>query len=87
MAYDVIWSVLMKLSGPRAFRTVVMAAVAVVTASFFAAIIIAMWQVVGVSSLGDVILILVVNDVGSSLSGSLDGSDGSFYSSNGYAKS
>ena len=50
----------MKLLGPRAFRTVVMTAVAVVTAPFFAAIIIAMQQVVGVSSPGDVILILVV---------------------------
>ena len=64
-----------------------MAAIAVVTAPFFAAIIIETRQVVGVSSLGDVVLILVVGDAGSSLSGSLDGSDGSFYSSNGYAKS
>ena len=59
MAYGVIWSALTKLPGPQAFRTVVMAAVAVVTASFFAAIIIATRQVVGVSSPGDVVLILV----------------------------
>ena len=45
-------------------------------APFFAAIIIATRQVVGVSSLDDVVLILVVGDAGSSLSGSLDGSDG-----------
>ena len=50
-----------------------MAAVAVVTALFFAAIIIATWQVVGVSSPGDVVLILVVGDSDDSLS-SLDGS-------------
>ena len=50
-----------------------MAAVAVVTVSFFAAIIIAMWQVVGVSSPGNVVLILVVGDVGSSLNSSLGG--------------
>ena len=50
-----------------------MAAVAVVTALFFAAIIIATWQVVGVSSPGDVVLILVVGDSGDPLSGSLDG--------------
>ena len=37
-----------------------MAAVAVVTALFFVAIIIATWQVVGVSSPGDVVLILVI---------------------------
>ena len=37
-----------------------MAAVAVVTALFFAAIIIATRQVVGVSSPGDVVLILVI---------------------------
>ena len=41
-----------------------MEVVAVVTASFFTAIIIAMRQVVGVSSLGDVVLILVVSDMG-----------------------
>ena len=46
------------------------------TASFFAAIIVVTRQVVGVSSLGNVVLILVVGDSGSSLSGSLDGSDG-----------
>ena len=39
-----------------------MAAVAVVTAPFFAAIIIAMRQVVGVSSPGDVILMLLVGE-------------------------
>ena len=60
-----------------------MAAVAVVTAPFFAAIIIATRQVVGVSSPGDVVLILVVGYAGSSLRGS----DGSFYSSDGYTKS
>ena len=54
-----------------------MAAVAVVTASFFTVIIVATRQVVGVSSLGDVVLILVVGDTGSSL----DGWDGSFDSS------
>ena len=41
-AYDVIWSASMKLPGPRAFRPVVMAAVAVVIVSFFTTIIIAM---------------------------------------------
>jgi len=46
-----------------------MAAVAVVTAPFFATIIIATRQVVGVSSSGDVVLILVVGDAGSSLGG------------------
>ena len=53
-----------KLSGPRAFRTVIMAAVAVVTAPFFAAIIIATRQVVGVSSPGNVVLIDGVEQVG-----------------------
>ena len=49
-----VWSVaLTKLSGPRAFWHVVMVA-------FFAAIIIATRQVIGASSLGDVILILLV---------------------------
>ena len=57
-----------------------MAAVAVVTAPFFTAIIIVTRQVVGVSSPGDVILMLLVGDMGSSLGGlngsfsSLDGS-------------
>ena len=46
------------------------------TASFFAAIIVVTRRVVGVSSLSNVVLILVVGDSGSSLSGSLDGSDG-----------
>ena len=41
-----------------------MAAVVVVTAPFFAAIIFAMRQVVGVSSPGDIILILLVGDAG-----------------------
>ena len=78
MAYGVIWSACMKLPGPRAFRTVIMAAVMVV--------IIATRQVIGASSLGDVVLMLLVGDAGSSLSGSLDGSDGSFDSSNMYAR-
>ena len=63
-----------------------MAAAAVVTASFFTVIIVATRQVVGVSSPGDVVLILVVGDTGSSLSGSLDGWDGSFDSSDEYAE-
>ena len=46
-----------------------MAAVVVVTAPFFTVIIIAVRQVVGVSSPGDVVLILVVGDAGSSLDG------------------
>ena len=46
------------------------------TASFFAAIIVVTRQVVGVSSPSDVVLILVVGDSFSSLSGSLDGLDG-----------
>ena len=41
-----------------------MAVVAVVTVSFFAAIIIVMWQVVRVSSPGDVVLIDGVEQVG-----------------------
>ena len=59
-----------------------MAAVAVVTAPFFTMIIIVTRQVVGVSSPGDAVLVLVVGDTG----GSLDGSDGSFDSSDGYAE-
>jgi len=39
-----VWSASTKLPGPRAFRPVVVAAVAVVIAPFFAAIIIAMWH-------------------------------------------
>jgi len=39
-----------------------MAAVVVVTAPFFTAIIIATRQVVGISSLGDIVLILVVGE-------------------------
>ena len=46
-----------------------MVVVAVVTAPFFMAIIIAMRQVVRVSSPGDVILILVVGSLNSSLGG------------------
>ena len=56
-----------KLPGPRVFRPVLIAAVVVVMAPFFTAIIIATRQVVGVSSPGDVVLILVVGDAGSSL--------------------
>ena len=63
-----------------------MAAVAVVTAPFFATIIIATRQVVGVSSSDDVVLMLRIEDVDSSLIGSLDGSNGSFDSSDGYAE-
>jgi hypothetical protein len=60
-AYDVIWSASTKLSIPRAFRLVVIAVVAVIIASFFfAVIIIAMRQAVGTSSLGDIVLILLV---------------------------
>ena len=51
-----------------------MAAIAVVTAPFFAAIIIATRQVVEVSSPGDIVLILVVGDSDGSFSGSLGGS-------------
>ena len=47
LEYGVIWSVLTASSSPRA---VVMATVMVVMASFFATIIIATRQVVGVSS-------------------------------------
>jgi len=61
-AYDVVWSASTKLPGPRAFRPVVVAAVAVVTAPFFAAIIIAMRRVVGPSSPSDVVLMLVVGE-------------------------
>ena len=57
------------MPGARAFWHVVMAAVVVVIAPFFKAIIIAMRQVVGVSSPGDVVLMLLVGDAGSSLSG------------------
>ena len=53
-----------------------MAAVAVVTAMFFTTIITATRQVVGVSSPGDVILILVVGDAGSSLSVLVEDSGG-----------
>ena len=62
-AYGIIWSMLTKLPGARAFRTVIMAAVAVVTTPFFVAIIIATRQVIGVSSPGDVVLMLLVDDV------------------------
>jgi len=50
-----------------------MAVVAVVTAPFFATIIIETRQVVGVSSPGDVVLILVVGDVDISLNSWLGG--------------
>ena len=46
-----------------------MAAVAVVTAPFFTMIIIVTRQVVGVSSPGDAVLVLVVGDTGGSLDG------------------
>ena len=46
----------MKLPGPQPFRTIVMAAVAVVTTPFFVAIIVATRQVVGVSSPGDIVV-------------------------------
>ena len=59
-AYDVIWSASTKLPGPQAFQPVVMAAVAVVMAPFFAAIIIATRQAVGASSPGDVVLMSLV---------------------------
>ena len=39
LAYDVIWSASTKLPGPHAFQSVVMAAVVVVIASFYVAII------------------------------------------------
>ena len=64
----------MKLPGPRAFWHVVMAAVTVAITTFFAAII-AMRQAIGTSS------------PVSSLSGSLDGSDGSFDSWDRYMES
>jgi hypothetical protein len=48
------------LLGPRTFWTVIVAAVAVVIAPFFAAIIIAMRRSVGASSPGDVVLMLLV---------------------------
>ena len=57
---EFFWSALMKLPGPRAFQTVVMAVIAVVTAPFFMMIIIATRQVVRVSSPSDVVLILVI---------------------------
>ena len=66
----------MKLPGPRAFWLVIMAAVVVVTAPFFAAIIIATRQVVGVSRPGDVALLTLVDDSGGVI-GVYDGSDGS----------
>ena len=60
MTYGVIWSALMKFPGARAFRTVVMAAVAVVIAQFYAAIIVAARQVVEASCPGDVVLIPLI---------------------------
>ena len=50
----------MKFPGPRAFWPVVMAAIAVVIAPFYAAIIIVMRQAVGASSSGDVVLVPLV---------------------------
>jgi hypothetical protein len=50
----------MKLPGPRAFWSVVMAAIAVVMAPFFAAIIIATRPMVGASSPGDVVLMPLI---------------------------
>ena len=64
----------MKLSSPRAFWPVVMAAVTVIITLFFATIIVTR-QAIGMS--------IPV----SSLSGSLDSSDGSFDSSDRYAES
>ena len=72
-----------EVARPSSFLNCRLAAVAVVTTPFFAATIIATLQVVGVSSPDDVVLILVVGYADSSLSGS----DGSFYSSDGYTKS
>jgi len=62
-----------EIARPSSFLPVIMAAVAVVITPFFAAII-ATWQAIGTRS-----------PVGS-LSGSLDGSDGSFDSSDGHAE-
>jgi hypothetical protein len=47
-----VWLASTKLSGPRAFRPIVITTVAVVTVPFFAAIIIVTRQVVGTSSPG-----------------------------------
>jgi len=47
------------LPGPRAFQPVVMAAVTLVIASFYEAII-ATWQAIGTSSPGDVVLMPLV---------------------------
>ena len=60
MAYDVIWLALMKLCGPRAFQSVVMATVAVIIASFYAAII-ATRQAIRTRSPGDVVLMPLVD--------------------------
>jgi hypothetical protein len=51
----------MKLPGSRGFWPVVMVAVAVVMAPFFAAIIIATWQMVGASSPDDVVLTSLIS--------------------------
>ena len=53
--YDVIWSASTKLLDPRAFQPVFMAAVVVVIAPFYTAII-ATRQAIGTSSPGNVIL-------------------------------
>ena len=63
-AYDVIWSASTKLSSPRAFQPIVMAAVVVIIAPFIAAIVIATRH----DSL---------DGSGGSFSGSLDGLGGS----------
>ena len=60
MTHGVIWSALTKLPDAPAFRTVVMAAVAVVTTPFFTAIIITTRQVVRAGSQSDVVLILPI---------------------------
>jgi len=52
VAYDVIWSASTKLAGPRAFQPVVMTAVAVIVAPFYAVIIITTQQAVEASSPG-----------------------------------
>ena len=69
MAYDVIWSASTKLLGPRVFQPVVMVAVAVVIAPFFAAINIVTWQMVGASSPDDVVLMTLVGASDGSLGG------------------
>ena len=60
MAYDVTWSASTKLPGPRAFQPIVTTAVAIVIASFYAAIIIATRQAIGPKSPSVVVLMLLV---------------------------